>query len=81
MISQTFWSNPATSHFSLSDVEMGLQQSPGKLIALAQLHVYPVSWLWALTRNYRYFLFSEIFLSQQVSEEIWKKELQAECIP
>lgn len=81
MFYQTFWSNPATNHFSLSDVEMGLQQSPGKLIALTQLHAYPVSWPWALTRNYRYFLFGEIFLSQQVSEEIWKKALQAKFIP
>lgn len=66
MVFQTFWSNPATNHFSLSDEEMGLQWSPGKLIALTQLHVYPVSRLWAPTRNYRYFLFGEIFLSQQV---------------
>lgn len=70
MIYQTFWSTPATNHFSLSNVEMGLQQGPGKLIALTQIHVYPVSWLWALTRNYRYFLFCKMFLSQQVSEEI-----------
>lgn len=81
MIYQTFWSTPATNHFRLSNVERGLQQSAGKLIAVTQLHVYPVSWLWALTRNYRYFLFCEMFLSQRVSEEIRKKGLQAKCIP
>lgn len=81
MIYQTFWSTPATNHFHLSNVERGLQQSAGKLIAVTQLHVCPVSWLWALTRNYRYFLFCEMFLSQRVSEEIRKKGLQAKCIP